>query len=83
MKISTSISFDGFKSKYSQKKLLKIFKDLANSENQIIRSLSKSYKNSYNSKLISKLKKYSQISLIGIGGSSLGARSIYSFLKRI
>jgi len=81
MKISTSISYDGLKPKYSQKKLLKIFKNLISDENQVIKSLSKSYKNSYNSKLIRKLKKYSQINLIGMGGSSLGARSIYSFLK--
>ena len=81
MKISTSISFDGLKPKYSQKKLLKIFKNLISDENQVIKSLGKSYKNSYNSKLIRKLKKYSQINLIGMGGSSLGARSIYSFLK--
>jgi len=81
MKISTSISYDGLKPKYSQKKLLKIFKNLISDENQVIKSLGKSYKNSYNSKLIRKLKKYSQINLIGMGGSSLGARSIYSFLK--
>ena len=38
-------------------------------------------KSSYNRKLIAKFKKYPKINLIGMGGSSLGARSIYFFLK--
>ena len=49
-------------------------------ESQVFSSLKKSYENSYNSKLIKKLKKYSEIKLIGMGGSSLGARAIYKFL---
>ncbi len=80
MKISKSISFKGFQLKDSKKKILKIFKRIINEENEIFKSLKKSYKNSYNNNIIKKLKKYSKINLIGMGGSSLGARSIYSFL---
>ena len=81
MKISRSIFFKGFKSKVSKNKIFNVFKKLINEDNQILESLNKSYKNSYNSNFIKKQKKYSEINLIGMGGSSLGARSIYSFLK--
>ena len=80
MKISKSISFKGFELKDSKKKILKIFKRTINEENEIFKSLKKSYKNSYNTNITKKLKRYSRINLIGTGGSSLGARSIYSFL---
>ena len=80
MKISKSISFKGFELKDSKKKILKIFKRTINEESEIFKSLKKSYKNSYNTNITKKLKNYSRINLIGMGGSSLGARSIYSFL---
>ena len=80
MKISKSISFKGFELKDSKKKILKIFKRTINEESEIFKSLKKSYKNSYNTNVTKKLKNYSRINLIGMGGSSLGARSIYSFL---
>ncbi len=51
------------------------------SENEIIKSLRKSYRNNYSKKTISKFKHFSQINLIGMGGSVLGAKSIYSFLR--
>ena len=81
MKISKNIYLKIFKYKPVEKKLSKFLKDLLNDKNQILISLTKFYKNSYNKKLISKFKKYSKINLIGMGGSSLGARSIYFFLK--
>ncbi len=80
MKISKSISFKGFELKDSKKKILKIFKRTINEDSEIFKSLKKSYKNSYNTNITKKLKNYSRINLIGMGGSSLGARSIYSFL---
>ena len=49
--------------------------------NQIIKSLGKFYKYSYKSKQIQKFKKNSNYRIIGMGGSSLGARAIYDFLK--
>ena len=81
MNITKTIFFKGFQNKRSKKNISKILKDLINSENQILKSLSKSYKNSYSKKFIYKFKKFSIINLFGMGGSSLGAQSIYSFLK--
>ena len=81
MKISRSIFFKGFNSKVSKNKIFYVFKKLINEDNQILKSLNKSYKNSYSANFIKKLKRYSEINVIGMGGSSLGSQSIYSFLK--
>ena len=81
MKISNGVYLKNFKAKKFNIKVLKSLKNLLEKDNQIIHSLNKSYKNSYSKKTIQKLKKYSEIKLIGMGGSILGARSIYSFLK--
>ena len=81
MKITEAIYFKNFKKKKVNIKLFKLLKDLTSKENQIIRSLTSSYQNSYSNSIILKLKKYSEIKLIGMGGSTLGARAIYSFLK--
>ncbi len=81
MRISKNIYLKEFK--YNKnKKIILIFKKLINEKNSIISSLKKSYKYSYNKKFVNKFKKYSKINLIGMGGSSLGARSIYSFFKK-
>ena len=75
-------NFNFRKSNLTQKnKISKFLKDLINEDNQILASLSKNYKNSYNKKLLLKFKKKSTVMLIGIGGSILGARAIYSFLR--
>ena len=81
MKISKNIYLKDFKYNI-ENKIIKIFNKLINENNPIINSLSKSYKYSYNKKLLQRLKKYSKIKLIGMGGSSLGAKSIYSFLRK-
>ena len=81
MKITEAIYFKNFKKKKVNIRLFKLLKDITSKENQIIRSLTSSYQNSFSNSLILKLKKYSEIKLIGMGGSTLGARAIYSFLK--
>ena len=81
MKISKNIYLKDFKYN-SKNKIIKIFNKLINENNPIINSLSKSYKYSYNKRLLQRLKKYSKVKLIGMGGSSLGAKSIYSFLRK-
>jgi glucose-6-phosphate isomerase len=50
-------------------------------KNEVLLSLSKEYKNSYIKKNIIKFKNYSTINIIGMGGSILGAKAIYNFLK--
>ena len=66
------------------KKKQKIFnklKILLEEKNQILNSFSSLYKDSYKKKDMIKFKNYQNISVIGMGGSVLGARAIYNFLK--
>ena len=75
------IEFKNFKKKINSKKILVDFKKLLKENNEIIKSLGRTYKNNYNSKLIKKYQKYSNVRVIGMGGSTLGTESIYKFLK--
>ncbi len=67
--------------KKKSNKIFKLFKNLLLENNEILRSLSLSYKDSFSKSIILKFKKKKQIILIGMGGSILGARAIYNFLK--
>ncbi len=79
--LTKNIIFNNFKFNHSSKKILNSFRKLLKVENEIIKSLKNSYKDSYSKKKLAKLKKYKEVVLIGMGGSVLGSRSIYSFLK--
>ena len=81
MILTKNIKFKDFKFKSYSKKIKNILAKLLESENEIIRSLNKSYKDSYLKKDLKKFNKYSDIVLIGMGGSILGAEAIYDFLK--
>jgi len=58
-----------------------ISKEIKNRKN-LLNSLSRSYKYSYNKKDLSSLKNFKEINLIGMGGSTLGTEAIYSFLNQ-
>ena len=47
----------------------------------ILKTLSSSYKYSFNKKIIKRLNRYTIFRLIGMGGSTLGAEAIYQFLQ--
>ena len=76
-----NFNFKNFRIKKNYKKIKKDFELLIKENNTIIKSLSTFYKSSYTDKKIQKFKKYSNIKIIGMGGSILGAESIYEFLK--
>ena len=79
--LTKNIIFKNFKLNKNNKKIRNELKLLLKEKNSIIQSLGPSYKNSYNKKIISKLKIFSNIRIIGMGGSILGTESIYNFLK--
>ena len=79
--LTKNINFNNFSYRYSNKKISKLLKKFLSEDNEIINSLKNSYKDSYSKKKIKELNKFNEIILIGMGGSILGARSIYSFLK--
>ena len=51
------------------------------SNNQILSSMDKDYKDSFSKKFVSSFKNMKNFNLIGIGGSALGAKAIFNFLK--
>ena len=79
--LTSGINFVNFKTSIKIKFLKKKFTSLINEKNEIIKSLSKNYKDSYKKNNIIKYKKNSKFRVIGIGGSSLGIQAIYNFLK--
>ena len=79
--LTKNINFKGFNLKKKNRSIKNDLKLLLQEDTAIVRSLSRSYQNSYNKTLIRKLKNFSNLKIIGIGGSILGAESIYSFLK--
>ena len=79
--ISQNISFKNFKLKNKNQKLKQKLTSILSEENEVINSLKKSYKNNYTKKLIKKFKNSKNFRLIGMGGSILGANTIYEFLK--
>ena len=52
-----------------------------NSNYRVIDTFSKNYQYSFNIKKITRFKKFKAISIFGLGGSSLGIKAIYDFLK--
>ena len=80
--LTRNIFFKNFRLRNNQNKtIIKYFKNLINYPNQILLSLEKNYKDSYNKTLIDKFKNKKNYRLIGMGGSILGAKAIYSFLE--
>ncbi len=48
---------------------------------ELVKSFSKNYKYNFSQSQIKKYKKFNNYNLIGMGGSSLGAKAIYNFLS--
>jgi glucose-6-phosphate isomerase len=74
-----------FKNFLNIKKNISVKKDFLNllkKQPQLFETLKPNYKYSYSKKKISKYKKFSNIRVIGMGGSILGTEAIYDFLKK-
>ncbi len=80
--LTNNIDFKNFKIKKSTQKIKKKLKELLKENNEVIRSLRKTYKNSYNTKLVKKYNKGVNFRVIGMGGSTLGTQTIYDFLRK-
>ena len=76
-----NILFKNFKLDKKTINTKKILTELLKEDNKILQSLSNNYSDSYTKKSLSKYKNFKNIRIIGMGGSSLGTRAIYSFLK--
>ena len=81
--LTRNIDFKNFKIKKNTDKVkIKLKKLLQDNNNEVIKSLRKTYKNRYNRKLVNKYNKDLNYRVIGMGGSTLGAQTIYDFLRK-
>ena len=79
--LTNNIFLKSFLRKKSESKVKKKLKLLVKQKNELFKSMSKDYIDSYNLKKIKKITKKNSIKLIGIGGSILGSQAIYNFLR--
>ena len=83
---TSKIEFKNFSMKKKNSKIKKILNELLDNyskkNNQLLLSLSKKYKYKFKFQNIKKYKKFKHYRIFGMGGSSLGAEAIYSFLNR-
>ena len=80
--LTPRIYFKNFNSKKIKSKLVKKkLSTLIVEKNEILKSLTKDYKDKFNSNILKKFKESSEFKVIGMGGSSLGAKAIYNFLQ--
>jgi glucose-6-phosphate isomerase len=80
--LTRNIDFRNFKIRKNSQNVKKKLKKLLQENNEVIKSLRKTYKNLYNRKLIKKYNKVLNYRVIGMGGSTLGAQTIYDFLRK-
>ena len=74
--------FKNFLNTKKNKKIKKDFQILLKEQPLLFKTLKPDYKYSYSNKTLSKYKKFSNIRIIGMGGSILGSEAIYDFLKK-
>ncbi len=67
--------------KNDKKKVIKFLNQILSENSEVIKSLGNNYINSYKKKQLLKYKKLLNFRIIGIGGSILGSKAIYDFLK--
>ena len=75
-------NFLNIKNNENIKIIKKNFVNLIKDQPPLFETLKSTYKYSYSKKVITKYKKFSNIRIIGMGGSILGTEAIYDFLKK-
>ena len=66
----------------TNEKFLELKKDYKKNKIPLLTSFEKNYKLSYSKQLVKILRKKKNIILVGMGGSILGTKALYSFLKQ-
>ena len=77
---TSNIFFKNFRENKKNPKLNKNLFLLLKDDNEILKSLSTNYKDSFDKKILYKYKKDKDFNVIGMGGSTLGIQTIYEFL---
>ena len=83
--MSSDIILKNFEGKINLKEKKKLLQHLRNinytNRPRFFESFKKNYKYSYDKNFIKKYKRFKNINIIGMGGSSLGAKAICNFFK--
>ena len=79
---SSNSSFENIGKPCPGSKIKSILSTLLKRSNEVIKSLSKNYKLNYDVKEIKKYRKSTNFRIIGMGGSSLGAQTIYDYIQQ-
>ena len=79
--ITNGIYLKNFKLKKKSSKVANILKVILKKKDPIIQSLSKNFKNSFDTKILKKFYSSKNFRIIGMGGSILGTEDIYNFLR--
>ena len=81
--LTKNIRLKGFGITKNKKKIaIQVLKKLNfYKKNRLIKSFSENYRFDFNNNSVNKFKKYTNFNLIGMGGSSLGVKAIYNFMK--
>ena len=79
--LTSGIRFVNFNKKNKSLRLGRNLQSIINDKNEILNSLSNNYRDSYKKNFVNKYKVFSNYRVIGMGGSILGTRTIYEFLK--
>ena len=79
--LTSGIKFINFKKRKISPKIKQKLILFLKSRHQVVISLTKNYKYSYKKKTIKKYAKFNNFRIIAMGGSILGAKTIYDFLK--
>ena len=81
--LTKNIRLKGFGITKNKKKIaIQVLKKLNfYKKSRLINSFSENYRFDFNNNSVNKFKKYTNFNLIGMGGSSLGVKAIYNFMK--
>ena len=79
--LTTGINFTNFKIKKKLSAVKKNLTSILKKKNEVLISLSQDYKSSFNKIFLHKYRKSDNYRIIGMGGSTLGAQTIYDFLN--
>ena len=79
--LTSNISLKNFRLKTNNLRIKQHLKILFLNKNHVIQSMTKNYKDNFDKKKFNKYQKYKNLRLIGMGGSILGAKAIFSFMR--
>ena len=80
--LTKNINFKNFQSGKKLSVVRYLLNSILKKNDEVIKSLKNSYINSYNKKIFKVFNKKLDFRIIGMGGSTLGAQSIYDFCKK-